>query len=575
MSEQKVPWSFDYVRCRSNGSVNYDSFNGDFEFHLNSSESERWISTKNSYLAIRVRIIQSDETGTISTGWQSEGRIPCNLGPFLGAARLVPFAKQSKGVRSVAVGEVLRRLVAKVLLHVSQKELLSQLYPLQVGVAVRGASELVAHAVDAFLNHDDAELCCLQLDFRNAFNKVRRSSIFAAVARQAPSLLPWVAFCYGSAVPLLLPNGDTIWSREGVQQGDPLGPVLFSLAIHPLVARLAEIEGVKWESFYMDDGTVIAPLRALPDVLHMVENEGPSFGLELNHSKTTVSGPGITREALASVGLDIPLGMKGSPPVPAIVVLGAPLGSSGFVAEHLDSCLERLARFHSAVHQLGNTQVALHLIRGSLGVCRITHLMRTVDPRLLRPHLEKFDALALSSLTQLLGRAPSCEAWAQAGLPIPLGGLGLPHATEVAPWAFAASNLTFISKVRDLRLPERLATPSSSLQAAGCLLRHSKAALTPEWSQFRSLLDYEHQAGLESLSSHLLSQKWWSQLVFEGRRLELVQCSSLRDRVRLQCLSLPLAGAWLTQYPAKVLGLSFATTEFQLLPLRFLGLPLG
>ena len=69
MSEQNtnVPWGFDYVRCRSNGSVNYDSFNGDIEFHLNSSESERWISTKNSYLAIRLRIIQSDETGTIGT----------------------------------------------------------------------------------------------------------------------------------------------------------------------------------------------------------------------------------------------------------------------------------------------------------------------------------------------------------------------------------------------------------------------------------------------------------------------------------------------------------------------------
>ena len=58
------PWGYDLTRVRSNGSVNYDSFNGDIEFNVNNNESERWISPKNSYLSIRLRIIQTDETGT-------------------------------------------------------------------------------------------------------------------------------------------------------------------------------------------------------------------------------------------------------------------------------------------------------------------------------------------------------------------------------------------------------------------------------------------------------------------------------------------------------------------------------
>ena len=53
----------DYCRVRPNGNVSYDSFNGDIEFNVNNSESERWISPKNSYLSIRLRIVHADETG--------------------------------------------------------------------------------------------------------------------------------------------------------------------------------------------------------------------------------------------------------------------------------------------------------------------------------------------------------------------------------------------------------------------------------------------------------------------------------------------------------------------------------
>ena len=39
---QSLPWGYNYTRIRSNGSINYDSFNGDIEFNINNPESERW-----------------------------------------------------------------------------------------------------------------------------------------------------------------------------------------------------------------------------------------------------------------------------------------------------------------------------------------------------------------------------------------------------------------------------------------------------------------------------------------------------------------------------------------------------
>ena len=65
-SESSMPWGYDYARVRANSFRAYESFNGDLEFTLNASESERWISTKNSYLSIRLRISQSDENGNIT-----------------------------------------------------------------------------------------------------------------------------------------------------------------------------------------------------------------------------------------------------------------------------------------------------------------------------------------------------------------------------------------------------------------------------------------------------------------------------------------------------------------------------
>ena len=75
-------WGYDYTRVRSTGSVNYDSF----EFNVNVSESERWISPKNSYLSIRLRIVQTDEAGVagllapiVNIGASKTGATICSI----------------------------------------------------------------------------------------------------------------------------------------------------------------------------------------------------------------------------------------------------------------------------------------------------------------------------------------------------------------------------------------------------------------------------------------------------------------------------------------------------------------
>ena len=64
-------------------------------------------------------------------------------------------------------------------------------------------------------------------------------------------------------------GSETIPSQRGVQQGDPLGPLLFSLALHRAVARVrlravAECPArLDFSVFYLDDGIMAGPEQAV------------------------------------------------------------------------------------------------------------------------------------------------------------------------------------------------------------------------------------------------------------------------------------------------------------------------
>ena len=130
------------------------------------------------------------------------GEVPQEVAPFMCSARLFGIAKKGGGVRPIAVGGLLRRLVSRCCAARLRDRAIAYLSPHQLGVGVMGGCEAVVHTVRQALEADPT-LFCLQVDLINAFNLVSRKVGLEEVASNFPEILAWTKTCYGQPSNLL------------------------------------------------------------------------------------------------------------------------------------------------------------------------------------------------------------------------------------------------------------------------------------------------------------------------------------------------------------------------------------
>ena len=126
-------------------------------------------------------------------------------------------------VRPIAIGETLRQLGKTVMAAPAVQDEVTNMLPLQLGVAVEGACETTTIAMQHWINEHRTESnwSVLQVDLTNAFNSIDRRSMLVEVASRAPKLSAWAQYCYRSHSHLFLQNGHPLSSQQGVQHGDP------------------------------------------------------------------------------------------------------------------------------------------------------------------------------------------------------------------------------------------------------------------------------------------------------------------------------------------------------------------
>ncbi|KAL0227255.1 hypothetical protein P9112_014579 [Eukaryota sp. TZLM1-RC] len=152
------------------------------------------------------------------------------------SARLIALKKSQSKIRPIAIGESFSRILASLVFNRIGKKAKEFFSPFQFGIKTIDGASSAALSSDVFFNSSDSNYI-FNLDFKNAFNFVSRSSILSLLRKHFPEVEPFFYSIYGKSSTLVYENFDLI-SSSGVKQGDPLGPFFFCLAIHPLMCDL-------------------------------------------------------------------------------------------------------------------------------------------------------------------------------------------------------------------------------------------------------------------------------------------------------------------------------------------------
>ena len=233
-------------------------------------------------------------------------------------------------------------------------------------------------------------------------------------------------------------------------------------------------------------------------------------------------------------------------------MLGSPVGNDAYVRDAFHKRMKRIDELLTAVAELQNPHVAMHMHRMCASVVQVVHIFRSTPPAQTLPLVPAFDAQQEYWLNALLPGIPQLDdgALQQSSLDTCDGGLGLLPARVVAIPAFIGSKIDTAHAVAQL--------PSQRTQEE--MTHDLPPLLATCYSQFSVTAESEPDVFVSSLlltPGH--TQKIISKVIQQRRAQSfwpVLQPSSagqtfaeLRKISRFKAISSPEARAWFSIVP--------------------------
>ena len=495
---------------------------------------------------IHLRQLTSSETGeagqrlltsiTALTNLVLAGQVPSCARDALYCASLCASRKRDGGLRPIAVGSIYRRLPARIAARFAATVLGPELRPIQLGVGTPLGCEAAVHAARSFTAGSDADQTTrvlVKLDVKNAFNSVRRDIVLRCIKERCPEAYAMAYQAYITPTPLFI-AGHTIISSAGVQQGDPLGPIAFALAVDTCARNLQSPLNI----WYLDDATIGGPVSDVVADLRLISKALPDLGLQLNAAKCEVAvldDPGREQHASAIREVKSILPEVSETPLTRLRLLGSPLHEEG-LPDATDMVLDTISMLCERVRYL-DRHTGLFFLAHHVSAPRLIYLLRSAPLYSASSSLRKIDELVKSTLADVTNFDISGPAWDQASLPRRHGGLG-------------------VRSVETLALPCYVA----SLYATAPLLSAITLSDTDDVTQAAlgpALEDFRLSIGLEDIpvGQDARKQRLWDDLACKKVTERLLKTANQIDRARLLAASSPHTADWLQAIPASNLGL--------------------
>ena len=359
---------------------------------------------------------------------------PSTLEAFIGC-RLIPLDK-NPGIRPIGIGEVLRRIIGKVVGWVLKSDLMEATGPLQAACGLQGGAEAAIHSMRTIFESDDTEAVIL-VDATNAFNTLNRQVALHNVRITCPPFATILINTYRQGSRLSVANCDEITSLEGTTQGDNLGGHFYNQGTIPLQNILQLISPQIKQVWLADDATGGGSLPNLLTWWNTIITEGPKFGYIVNEPKSWLiikdsNNVNYAKDLFKDSNIKFTTDGKRH--------LGAAIGSDDFRVQY---CTEKISKWCDEMTRLTESsktqpQAAYAAyIHGEQH--KFNYFLRTLPG--MEELLEPLDRIINEKfLPALLGKE-TLPPWERGlyALPIRMGGLGIPILQEKAPDEFSTS----------------------------------------------------------------------------------------------------------------------------------------